>query len=619
MPPQAPLDPARVRGLSRRDCLNLGAAALAAPLLQACGGGSTAPVALPPAERESVRWCRETIRDTLARPGIQTTAVSVALLAGDQVVWREAFGHVNREGGQLATPDTRFNIGSVAKVVSTLAMMILRDRGRLSLDQPVVELLPQFRMRSPGYTGITVRHLLSHSSGFPGTNERRTLNFVPVLDYAQDTLEALAHAHLKHAPGELAVYCNDGFTLIELIVHRLSGLAFPDFVQRELFGPLGMTRSGYATEAAPEGSFVHPYHEGQRLPQEMAAVFATGGVLTTPTDMLQLAQLLLNEGQYQGRRIVSAQGIRDMGEDQDPRVQINLTPGLRKGLGWDSVRQAGLHAAGLRCWEKAGNTEFFAAEFMLLPEQRLAVLITGCGQDYGYLSLAEGLLLRAAQEQAAITALPPTLAPVIPRAAPAHPSGAAWAGIYANDSLPWRVVAESDGSLSLSRWYQGAWVTVRAALRARSDGHWWADELPSRCYRFTTVSGHDYLVERRQSDTQTYWIDEPLGERLPPLDTPLPPAWQARLGSHWRCVNDTPDSVASRLHPWAGRIDELADMPGYLMWNQAQLLRIRSDDEAGMAIQVPLYSGRDLVELRMVAVEGGETLHIGSMEYHRTA
>jgi hypothetical protein len=138
---------------------------VAAPLLQACGGGSAGASAFAAAsaqaapDPESVRWCRETIQATLSRSDIATTAVSVALLADDRVVWREAFGHANRETGLLATPDIRFGIGSVAKVVTTLAVMILRDRGRLSLDQPVVELLPSFSMRSPGFTRITVRQL----------------------------------------------------------------------------------------------------------------------------------------------------------------------------------------------------------------------------------------------------------------------------------------------------------------------------------------------------------------------------------------------------------------------------------------------------------------------------
>ncbi len=604
--------------LSRRNCLNLATVTLAAPLLQACGGGGSNTPDPTHTDSESVRWCRETIRATLARANIATTAVSVALLADDRVVWREAFGHANRETGLLATPDIRFNIGSVAKVVTTLAVMILRDRGQLSLDQPVVELLPAFSMRSPAFTRITVRHLLFHASGMPGTNYRNTLNFAPMLDYAQQTLQALAQSRLKHEPGELSVYCNDGFTLVELLVRALTGLSFTAFVQREIFDPLGMDLSGYALTYATEGTFVHPYYKGQRMPQEMAACFATGGVLTTPTDMLKLARLFLNEGVYRGRRIVSAEAVQEMGMSQDPRVRINLTPDLHWGLGWDSVQQPGMHAAGLRGWRKGGNTDFFAAEFMVLPEARLAVMIAGCGQDYGAIQLAEGLLLRAAAERRAIQAIPATIAPVVPLPITPAPDRAPLLGVYARTTSPVQVLAGSNGSLTLRYWTKTGWAVFQDQLRARTDGHWWSDGKNTSCFRFQTVDGHHYLVERKLSANKLYWTDDPVGEWLAPLAKPLSPAWQSRLGSEWRCTNDSPDSLTSRLYPVPGSIDELMDMPGYILWNNEQLLRVMDDEEASMTVKVPLFGGRDLIELRMVMVNGQEELHSGSQVFQRT-
>ena len=246
--------------MSRRECLNWAGAGLAAPLLQACGGGGSGASAYVPAlpDPESVRWCREAIRKTLARSDIATTAVSVAVLADDRVVWREAFGYVDRDNGVLATPDTRFNIASVSKMVAALSVMILRDRGQLALDQPLVELLPTFHMRSDGYTRITVRHLISHASGVPGNNFRNGVNYIPYPNYAQDTMEALAQSRMKHEPGEMAMYCNDGFTMVEPLVKQLTGLTYPEFVQREIFTPLGMTLSGYALAPGGEGTFVHP-------------------------------------------------------------------------------------------------------------------------------------------------------------------------------------------------------------------------------------------------------------------------------------------------------------------------------------------------------------------------
>ena len=544
----------------------------------------------------------------------------VSGLADDRVVWREAFGYADREREVPATPDTRFNIGSVSKVVATLAVMILRDRGQLTLDQPLVELLPAFRMLSPAFRQVTVRHLLSHASGFPGNNMRNNGSFVPYLDYAQDTLEALSRQHLKHEPGELAVYCNDGFTMVEPLVRALTGLPFHEFVQREIFAPLGMTLSGYPVTPVAEGTYVHPYFGGRSLSQEMSTPFATGGISSTPTDMLKLAQMFLDQGVYQGRRIVSAEAVREMGVDQSARTRLNpAASSWRWGLGWDSMQQAGLDAAGLRAWAKNGGTFFFDTEFFVLPEARLAMLISGSGHDYEPRALAEGLLLRAAAERGAIRALPPAIVSTVPPSVSPAPDRSALVGVYANSIAPVQVASAGDGSLTLRRWSkdQRRWDDAQL-LRARSDGNWWVDGQTGACYRFQTVLGHRYLIGRTLSANGLYWAENPMGEWLPPLPTPLPPAWTARLGSQWRYVSDSPDSLVSRLLPpvvWG--IDALAELPGYILLDNEQLLSVVNDDEAGMTVKVPGNDGRDLCELRMVMGKNGEEMHIGGLVFER--
>ena len=610
--------------LSRRQCLSLATAGLAAPLLQACGGGGAgastfAPVSSQP-DPESVRWCRDAIRTALARDGSATTAVSVALLADDRVVWREAFGYADRENGLLATPDTRFNIGSVSKVIAALATMILRDRGQLTLDQALFELLPSFSMLSPGYTRITVRHLLSHASGVPGSNDHNLSNFVQYQSFEQETLVALANSHLKHEPGELSAYCNDGFTLIEPLVRQLTGMSYPDFVQREILQPLGMSLTGYALAPAAEGTFVHPYEAGHSLRQEMFASRASGGAITTPTDMMKLARLLLDEGVYEGRRIVSAEAVREMGVNQDLRTRINPTPmSARFGLGWDSVQQPGMAAAGLRGWCKNGGTLFFLTEFFVLPEARLALLVSGNGFDYGSLMLAEGLLLRTAAERGTIGARPLPIVSTVPPVS-AVPDTTALVGVYANYRAPFQVLATSDGSLTLNRWDDGQakWKPEQEKLRARSDGSWWSDGQPSNCYRFATVDGHRYLIQRGLSANQLYWGEMTLGEWLPPLDTPLSPAWRARLDSRWTLDNESPESVLVRDGPIVFRMDELKDLPGYVFWNDWQLLRVVDDNNAAMVVKVPGNNGRDLYELVVVKDGSKERLHAGSFEFSRT-
>jgi CubicO group peptidase (beta-lactamase class C family) len=622
-------------GLSRRSLLRVTTAGLAAPLLQACGGGSGASPTFPQAapstattDPESVQWMREGMLAALKGGSGDLSAISAALFAGDRVVWREALGYANRESKLRATVDTRLNIGSVAKVLAALVVMILRDQGKLSLDQPVSELMPSFGMRSPKFARITVRHLISHSSGAPGFNRRNVFNFAPIPGYAQDTLEGLRQSRLKHDPGELTVYCNDGFTLVELLTLQLTGLSYPAFVQRVLFDPLGMTLTEYPLTPAAEGSFVHPVEDGRTLPQEMMAAHATGSPMSTPTDMMKLARMIMDGGVYEGRRVVSESGLRDMAIDHSALTRINPVAAgastTRYGLGWDTVAQLGLEAAGLRAWSKNGGTAFFSTEFFVLPEARLAVLVSANGFDYDPRSLAEGLLLRTALERGTIRAMPTAIESTVPPVASSAPDVSALVGIYADYERPMQVLDAGDGSLTVRGWSASGWTVVRTGLRLRIDGRWWSDGASGDCYRFSEVLGRRYLLHRVLPPNRLYWGEVPVGEWLPQLSTPLPEAWKKRLGSRWHCINNDPESIEGKLMGRTGTIAELAERPGYVVWIdeppvRVQLLRVIDDNEAGMTVKVPVNAGRDLVELRMVNEGGEEQLQIGTMVFRRTA
>src|SRR6266699_2252324 len=96
-------------------------------------------------------------------------AVAIALVDDKRIIWSQRFGLADRDTGQMPTDSTMFGIGSVSKMFATIAVMQLVDRGVVELDTPLVTYLPAFRMAA-GYENITVRMLLNHSSGFPGSD-----------------------------------------------------------------------------------------------------------------------------------------------------------------------------------------------------------------------------------------------------------------------------------------------------------------------------------------------------------------------------------------------------------------------------------------------------------------
>lgn len=604
--------------ICRRRFLQASAAGALLPWLPACSESSDASLRFT----DTIAWGRKTLRENMqAAP--DAAAVSVALLWQDQIVWQEAFGFASLTESRPATIHTRFNVGSVSKVLAGLCGVMLHEAGLIHLDTPVAEYLPRFRMLGSGYRRITSRHLLSHSSGLPGTNVRGVFTFEPFPAYSADTEAGLAHFHIKHPPGQTAVYCNDGFTLFEQVVLAVTGLTYPEFVRTRILEPLGMHESGFLVQRPPAGDFAHPVLNGRQYPLEIVNAYATGGLSSTPGDMLKLARMFIEGGTLAGQRIVSADGIAEMAREQNPDAPLNPSPEWRWGLGWDAVRQPALDTAGVLGWQKNGGTAFFQTEFFVVPDARIALLVTG-NNGYQPLQVAEGIVLRALHESHHIKALPTKVdtTPAAP-ATPPDPSGLI--GLYASGAAPIKVMAGPNGSLVLSQWHGNAWQPMNAAdgrYTFRADGWWWAETGEHPSYRFQemaaeedgTIVHYQYLIRRIPWGTGYHYTTMPAGQRLQPRE-PLPATWQARLGTTWQFVNDAPDSVQQVLGDAPVTLGALPELPGYVLYDGAQLLVPINEQRAGMSVRVPVSDGRDLVELEFTTDAAGPLMRIGTAIY----
>ena len=253
---------------------------LLALLFALCAGTA---LARPQAAQAATSYAR-TIRDgraaaqaLLAQSG--AASLSLAFVSGDRVVWQETFGYADTATSTPPAADTMYGIGSVSKMLATVATMQLVDQGKVDLDAPFRRYVPSFTMASPAYRQITVRMLIDHSSGFPGSTYTNWMTGVYYPGYLQQVMDTLAGEQLKTTPGYMSVYCNDGFTMVEALVAAVTGESYAQYVQEHILDPLGMTHSAYPLTTFADGTYARCYAGGKARPFEVVNLLASGGAV----------------------------------------------------------------------------------------------------------------------------------------------------------------------------------------------------------------------------------------------------------------------------------------------------------------------------------------------------
>jgi CubicO group peptidase (beta-lactamase class C family) len=554
------------------------------------------------------------------------SAVSVALGDGTGALWAGQYGLADKEAKAAPKPDTMFGIGSTSKMFATAAAMILVDRGLVELDTPIVAYLPEFRMASPGYEKITLRMLLNHTAGFPGTDYRNGVTRAPIKGYPEQVLETLALSRLKHEPGWMSVYANDGFTLVELLVKAKTGINFAQFVDQEILKPLGMEHSRYPLDYFPKGSFATPYKDDTAQTQEFLGPLGSGGLYSTPSDLTRFAAMLIDKGSLEGKKVLSSRAIQSMGEDQT-KGKFNPLQGdfFRVGLGWDSVNQAAMATLGIKGWEKGGDTNSYGAVLVVLPEEGLSAAVTGAsGLSSGEATaIAERILARALIEKGRLTAMPSRLESAdLPPATLSPEAAKRLPGVYVAFNGVFKFELDSQGMLSMQVNRAGSWIPAFGGLSYRNDGWFSAPAeigLPISI-SFLQADGRDYAAFRLPTPNGWYRNPVVFAQKLAPAK-PLSPAWQSRIGKTWLPVNYSwADDYLSPFNDPRLRLVPVEGAEGYVFSAGADglftaLPQEGRDDEARSFILIPVVNGRDLCDVNVIRQGDEEWLREGSTLY----
>jgi CubicO group peptidase (beta-lactamase class C family) len=269
-------------------------------------------------------------------------AGAVALVGHNgHIVHLAAVGHADLEARRPMSVDTVFRVMSMTKPITATAVMILDDEGKLSIDDPVEKYLPAFAKAklkdgSP-VRGLTIRHLLTHTSGLGGD---QTCD-----ESIEATADALAQRPFEFQPGEKWNY-GPSLTVCGRIIEVASGRRYEDFLADRIFKPLAMNDTTFFPTSDQRARVAVVYRPGEGtgslVPARNLVIDAvretvpnpSGGLVSTAEDMFRFYQMILNGGELDGVRIVSPEAVREMTTVQTGDLATGFTPGNGWGLGW---------------------------------------------------------------------------------------------------------------------------------------------------------------------------------------------------------------------------------------------------------------------------------------------
>lgn len=262
-----------------------------------------------------------------------TPGASVAIVHRAAPEWVAGLGKADVASGRATTPETLFRIGSTSKAFTSLSILLLVDQGKLSLDDPVHKLAPEvwFQNRWEATDPVRMVNVLEHTTGWDDMHLREYAKDAPPTMTLREALDYDHHSRISRwPPGTRMSYCNSGPPVAAYIVEKLTGQRFEDFVQRNLFNPIGMKTATYFPP--PAGTSTTLYHDDGKTPYPYWNIIyrPAGSINASAQDMAAYVQFYLNRGNVNGVQVVPAADIDRM---ESPTSTWAARQGLKAGYG----------------------------------------------------------------------------------------------------------------------------------------------------------------------------------------------------------------------------------------------------------------------------------------------
>jgi CubicO group peptidase (beta-lactamase class C family) len=308
------------------------------------------------------------VLDSIAGAGVaagRTVGLVAAVVKGDDTLLMKAYGKANLEWDVPMTTDAMFHVGSIAKQFAAVSILQLQDSGKLDIDDAVTKWLPFLGQSA---SKITLRHLLSHTSGIHGFADEDAfeINFLAPRLPRDSAYKLVKLDPFRFPVGTAQAYSNSSFFLLGLVVEKASGMKYETYLKQRIFDPLGMKRSSYCNTSEHVMRRAAGYHliAGviRRPPQfDYTWVFAAGAVCSTAADMVTWLKAL------HGGKVLSPKSYAEM------TSQSRLSDGtpVQYGLGI----KVGEDFRGVKFIGHGGTAPGFRADATWYPDAQMAVVV----------------------------------------------------------------------------------------------------------------------------------------------------------------------------------------------------------------------------------------------------
>jgi len=299
----------------------------------------------------------------------QLPAFSIALVDSGEIVWAQGFGYQDPDREIPATAHTVYRVGSVSKLFTDMAIMRMVESGKIKLDAPVSDYIPDFHPQNPFAAAITLRELMSHRSGL--LREPPVGNyFDPTEPTLQATVRSMNSTRLVYRPGTHTKYSNAGIAVVGYTLQQLNHMPFPEYLKQAILAPLGMNESAFAPDPLLLRNLAEAYmwsYDGLnfRAPTFELGLAPAGCMYSTVTDLGQFLKVLFNGGRGPDAQVIKRETLNEMWTPQFAQ------PGEKTGFGIGfSLSQLD----GRRVVGHGGAIYGFATQLAALPDEKLGVV-----------------------------------------------------------------------------------------------------------------------------------------------------------------------------------------------------------------------------------------------------